>query len=340
MADRRHPADKEPMDDQTKAANPKRRNRSSQGALRIIGTLAALGLLIYLLSRQGWTEIWSAIQSIPPWRVVLALILMLISRIAITLRWYILLHTARLKVSFFESLRITFAGLFASNFLPTTIGGDVVRLAGAIQARCDAAASAASLIADRLVGMAGMAMVLPFAVPALLALPNAQSTPSTLRPLAQWASFAAPIGKWIQTLRHKISSAVARLFQSMAIWITHPISLLYSLGYTWIHMVCVFLILQLLLGGIGESMSFWMIAGLYSLVYFVTLIPISVNGYGLQEISMTLIFSNLGKASMSNGLTLALIFRTLMMVASLPGALFLPGFLSGPKPAEDNPDGN
>jgi len=344
-----HPVDKEPLDDRIKAIKPNQLRLFSSGALRIIGTLVALGLLIYLLSRQGWAEIWLAIQSMALWRVVLALILMLISRIAITLRWYMLLHTAQMKLSFWESLKITFAGLFASNFLPTTIGGDVVRLAGAIQARSDAAASTASLIADRLVGMAGMAMVLPFAVPALLALPEFGSAkgdpnaPSTIKPLVQWASFVTPLGKWIEPLLQKITGAVARLFQSLGVWIRNPLSLLYSLGFTWIHMLCVFLILQLLLGGIadtehtGESMPFWTIAGLYSLVYFVTLIPISVNGYGLQEISMTLIFSNLGKASLSSGLTLALIYRTLMMAASLPGVLFLSGFLSSPKLRKQSP---
>ncbi len=41
---------------------------------------------------------------------------------------------------------------------------------------------------------------------------------------------------------------------------------------------------------------------------------------------MTLIFSNFGKASMSDGLTIAILFRTLMLLASLPGALSLPGY--------------
>ncbi len=72
------------------------------------------------------------------------------------------------KISFRQSLRITFAGLFASNFLPTTIGGDVVRLAGAIQYELDAATSTASLVVDRLVGMAGMAMMVPFSLPSLM----------------------------------------------------------------------------------------------------------------------------------------------------------------------------
>jgi hypothetical protein len=59
------------------------------------------------------------------------------------------------------------------------------------------------------------------------------------------------------------------------------------------------------------------------------LLPFSVNGYGLQELSMTLIFSRLGGASLESGLTAALIFRTLMMIASIPGVFFVPGMLSG-----------
>lgn len=75
-------------------------------------------------------------------------------------------------------------------------------------------------------------------------------------------------------------------------------------------------------------MPLWLIGGLYSLVYFVTLLPVSINGYGVQEFSMTLIFSNLGRASVGSGLIVALLFRTLMMTASLPGAAFIPDILS------------
>jgi hypothetical protein len=48
----------------------------------------------------------------------------------------------------------------------------------------------------------------------------------------------------------------------------------------------------------------------------------------LQEISMTLVFSQLGGASLASSLTAALLFRTTMMVASLPGAIFVPGLLA------------
>jgi glycosyltransferase 2 family protein len=295
-----------------------------QTAVRIFGTLIALALLVYLLSQQGWREIAIAIHQIPFWRLALAMALMFISRIAVAARWHVLLRAAVLKISFRQSLRITFAGFFASNFLPTTIGGDVVRLAGAIQYRLDATISTASLVVDRLVGMAGMAMMVPFSLPSLLNYREAsfQGTPIHM------ALTATPLGKWWRSAWNKLSSLGVKLYQALTLWLKQPTSLLVSLLYSWVHMLCLFFILQLLLGGIGESMPFWLIGGLYSLVYFVTLIPISVNGYGLQEISMTLIFSNFGKASMSDGLTIAILFRTLMLLASLPGAFFLPDILS------------
>ena len=93
-------------------------------------------------------------------------------------------------------------------------------------------------------------------------------------------------------------------------------------------MLCLFTIISLLLEGIGEALPFWQIAGYYSLVYLVTLIPISINGYGVQEITMTFVLTHLGGVSLHASITLALLFRTLMMLASLPGAIFVPNLLS------------
>lgn len=300
------------------------RRPSNRDLIRFAGTLFALALLAYLVSQQSWQEIWLAIQQIPPWRLALALLLMLASRLAVSLRWHSLLVVTEVNIPFLRTLRITFAGLFASNFLPTTIGGDVVRLAGLLQFRADSAIAAASLITDRLVGMAGMAMMVPFSLPAFSSLFNAPPAGAgNLRLLA-----ALPAGGWLHGVLRRVRDFFARMYASMQLWLRQPASLVKALAYSWLHMICTFIVLYLLLGGIGEFMSILTIGGLYSLVYFVTLIPVSINGYGVQEISMALIFSNLGHASLSGGLTAALLFRTIMMLSSLPGALFLSDILS------------
>jgi hypothetical protein len=142
-----------------------------------------------------------------------------------------LLRGADLKIPFRQSLRITFAGLFASNFLPTTIGGDVVRLAGAIQYKLDAATSTASLVVDRLVGMAGMAMMVPFSLPSLFSYRQAsfQGTPMPT------ALAALPLGKWWRSAWEKLSSLGAKLAKALTLWLKHPKTLLISLLYSWVH---------------------------------------------------------------------------------------------------------
>jgi hypothetical protein len=303
-----------------------------QSIIRVIGTIIALALLVYLLSQQGWDEIGAALRQIAPWRLLLALALIVISRLAVWARWHVLLRSGGVAITPGQSLRVTFAGLFATNFLPTTIGGDVIRLAGALQLKYDAAVCAASLIVDRLVGMAGMAMTVPFGLPRFLQAGPAQDSLYLHQDLHVASLAAVPyLGKWWRKAWEAAASLSHRLLNALGLWLKQPRALLNALAFSWVHMLCIFGILWLLFGGMGAAIPVWLIAGLYSIVYFVTLLPFSINGYGLQEISMTFVFSRLGGASMSSALTAALLFRTLLMVASLPGVLFVPGMLRSRK---------
>ena len=126
----------------------------------------------------------------------------------------------------------------------------------------------------------------------------------------------------------------SRLLQALTLWLRKPGALLLSLCFTAVHMLCVYGVFLLCFDGMGEQIPLWLLAGLYSLAYFVTLIPVSINGYGLQEISLTFVFSNLADVSISHSLTAALLYRTLTLIASLPGALFVPGFLAGKKSSD------
>jgi hypothetical protein len=71
-----------------------------------------------------------------------------------------------------------------------------------------------------------------------------------------------------------------------------------------------------------------MIAGLWSVTYFITLLPISINGYGVQEWVFTILLSNVVGLVPSVAATIALLIRAYFLLSSLPGALFLPSILS------------
>lgn len=202
-------------------------------------------------------------------------------------------------------------GLFASNFLPTTIGGDVVRLTGVMQMGFDRAICLASIAADRLIGMAGMVFTMPFGL-----VPSWES-------LGQVVSHSFALILPLQRPIH----FVRRTLQTFSTWFRQPRALITSLLCTWGNMFFIFIAIYLLVEGLGSHVSFWLIAGLYSLAYFITLIPISINGYGVQELSLTYLFLHVGGLSAATSLSMAVLIRIIFMFASLPGALFLPSIL-------------
>ena len=293
-----------------------RKNRWNR-VLRLAGTAAALILLVSLLSRQGWDQILAGLRAIPGWMFVAAAALMLGSRLAVAARWHTLLRAAGMDADWRDSLRITFAGLFASNFLPTTIGGDVVRLAMGLRLDQDKVILTASLVVDRLVGMAGMATAAPLGLVSL-----AGGEPTSAAALASTPGF-------LGTLGGRLRSIWLRLSNALRLWLRTPRGLLAAYGWTWVHQFTLFGVVWLILIGLGEHIPYWLVGGLWSLTYFVTLLPVSINGLGLQELSMTAIFSSLGGVSLAAAATAALLVRTLQMFASLPGAIYLPDILSG-----------
>lgn len=296
--------------------------------LKLAGTLLTAALLLWLISQKG-EEVVSTFLLISPWRLALALLLTFGSRLAVAMRWYVLLRAVDSRITLGQSLRLTFAGFFASNYLPTTVGGDVVRLAGAVQSGFNGPMSVASLVVDRLVGMAGMVTALPVG---LVRFFNSGLTLFGASLPGFSLSFgAAALPAWAQKGWDFAQRQIRRFFSAFAHWSKHPQTLLLSYGFTLLYMVFKFTSIWLVLEGTGQPMDWLAIAGVWSLVYFVTLLPVSINGYGLQEVSVTFLYSNLGGISQEASMAVALLVRTMEMLASLPGALFVPGIIAAQK---------
>ncbi|HNZ16110.1 MAG TPA: hypothetical protein PKN89_02455, partial [Anaerolineaceae bacterium] len=81
-------------------------------------------------------------------------------------------------------------------------------------------------------------------------------------------------------------------------------------------------------------LSFGQIAGIWSLTYFISLLPVSINGLGLQEVTITNLYTLLGGLSPAASISLALILRLVWLIGSLPGAFFIGEVLAGRTPAE------
>ena len=296
-----------------------RENR--QTVIRGLGSILALALLIVLIQEEGDGQLFSALRRVSVGYFLAAVVALTISRLFAAARWHILLKSAGVDISFLRSVMLTFTGNFSSNFLPTTIGGDVVRLAGAMQLGYDRAVCVASLVADRLIGLAGMSIALPLGLVPVFSLGNG---------VTQSVAFSALIKKGVDFAK--------RTFESFSIWLKKPLALSGSLLATFGNMVFIYLSVYLLLLGIDHHVSYWLVAGLYTLTYFVTLVPISINGLGVQELSMTFLLTQLGGLSSSESATVALLTRAMFIITSMPGAFFLPSILAAMNEKKSKPE--
>ena len=296
-----------------------RENR--QTVIRGLGSILALALLIVLIQEEGDGQLFSALRRVSVGYFLAAVVALTISRLFAAARWHILLKSAGVGISFLRSVMLTFTGNFSSNFLPTTIGGDVVRLAGAMQLGYDRAVCVASLVADRLIGLAGMSIALPLGLVPVFSLGNG---------VTQSVAFSALIQKGVDFAK--------RTFESFSIWLKKPLALSGSLLATFGNMVFIYLSVYLLLLGIDHHVSYWLVAGLYTLTYFVTLVPISINGLGVQELSMTFLLTQLGGLSSSESATVALLTRAIFIITSMPGAFFLPSILAAMNEKKSKPE--
>jgi len=287
-------------------------SKNGQRILQLAGTILAVVLLVVLVREGGWDEIVAAFKEIKTLDLLWVALLFLISRTSMAMRWHVLLRSGGIDMHVKDSISLTYTGLFASNFLPSTIGGDVVKLAGAMQMGYDRAVCVASIAADRLVGMAGMTTVLPIGIA------HSWSLLGTTTP----ASFSA--AAWFK----RPIAFLKRTFSVFRLWLKKPLFLLGSFAFTWLHQLCLFSSIYIFANDLGHHVSFWLIAGLWSLTYFITLVPISINGYGLQELSFTFLMSNAAGLTPAVSLSLAVLIRGYFILSSLPGAIFLPSIMS------------
>ena len=278
--------------------------------VRWLGTCFSMALLIWLLWRQDWGILISNAASAPISSILIAVGLVFLGQLWNSVRWMILLRAQGMAISRLRVIQLVFSGLFASNFLPTTIGGDLVRVVGVSAYATDRVIGVASVVVDRLISVVGMVFVLPFSWPLIY---SALSSGSGI-----FSSIMFANARIIRSIRN----FTARLWEALAMWVKDPMSLLFALITSWLGVACYFAAVWVCARGLDIEVSIFQVAGVTGLTYFLTLFPISINGYGIRELGVMALYTQLG-AQPEAAAALALITRAMLLTVSLPGAIWL-----------------
>ncbi|MBI3315414.1 MAG: flippase-like domain-containing protein [Candidatus Omnitrophica bacterium] len=120
--------------------------------LRGIVSLGFLGLLFYLM-REDFPEILRALKGINRPLFLIAVLISLSTVIILARRLQLIFGAEGVGLKFGESSNLTFIGFFFNNFLPTSVGGDLVKALCASRVTRQPVKSVTSVLMDRIFGL-------------------------------------------------------------------------------------------------------------------------------------------------------------------------------------------
>lgn len=286
------------------------------------GTLISSILFIWLLLGQDWGLTWKTLNQVPVllWPVSLALIIF--GMLFNAWRWLVLLRAQSVPVPTSEIFKTVFAGAFASNFLPSTIGGDAFRILSLLRFTPNKTLCVASVVMDRALNVIAYLSYLPYALSIVHPRFDVLNQSLTMIP------FGFPLfGK----IRSSLLRFKDQLVQAFLVWAHQPKIIIYALMISWFSIMVVLAAIWLIARGLGMPVSIFQVMGISVITYLITMLPISINGYGLREVTETTLYISVG-ATLEQSVALVLITRFFMLVETLPGALWLSQILSWQQP--------
>jgi len=171
------------------------------------------------------------------------------------------------------------------------------------------------VVVDRGMNVLAMLTILPFAFYTFGASFNLFHPQGRLPGLEQNLPVIAGILVFLARLKD-------RFLQTAGVWLKKPSSLFLAFVISWWSIFVVYLGVWLLALSLGIPVQLYQVMGVSTATYLITLLPISVNGYGLREFTITALYMQLG-ATLEQASTLALVTRFFSLVETLPGALWL-----------------
>ena len=294
-----------------------------------IRLLVSVALLVLVLGRVDMARAAQVLAGARVELIVLTVVVGWVGRAFAALRWYILVRGMNRRVSYLRLLRLTFIGMFFQ-FLPAgSVAVEVGRIYGMSRATSDPAASFASVLVERVLGLA--ALIVLALVGLALAPPG---VPPLLGRLA-WVGFAGLLAaSWAAMsvsarglLRRMLAAArlesvarrLGRVYERLDALRSRPdllaLSLLAALLNTTFRILPAFLLARSL--QIDVSMVQLMIV--VPIIVFAAQIPVSAGGLGVREVGFVALLGMIGVPA-SDAVVLSLLLAATILVVSLPGA--------------------
>jgi len=306
------------------AASAARGRRAKVRILLALKVVISVGLLVFLLSLAGTQSAMSRLKDVAAWPFGLAIGTLVLNAFMAAARWCILSRLTGAPMGYWLAVKLTFAGLFFGQVLPGVIGGDAMRGWFGWRAGLPLFGFASGIVLDRIVSLiasivmvcAGTPLLMRVAPASMTWLPPAFGCALVLGLAVLLALDRLPLPAVVR--RPPIDRVLSALRMARAALCSratlpaYALALVLQLSNVW-SIYCLAWSLDL---PISPIECFAVIPA----IIFITMLPISFNGWGVREGAMAVGLGLFGVDS-SDAILVSILFGVGILIVSLPGAI-------------------
>jgi glycosyltransferase 2 family protein len=305
--------------------------RKWRQGLSVLQAIVSVGLIVWLLQRVSWQSLLHTLSGASLGFMVLACCTYYAGVVVNCYKWRLTLAIESMSVSLPRLVGWYLIGSLASNVLPTSIGGDVVRGYYAIRNVGNAIPTSRSILVERLCGL--LITVLLAWIGLILAVNQlAWALAILVASLISVVCGGVAI-KYAERLPWRLPLLFRKLSSIIVVYLDKPRS---------VAAIVILSFLFQLLAGLGVwcnfravqlDIPFLDILLISSIISVIGLVPISINGWGVSE-SLFLILLVPFHLPENGILGALLVGRALLFLVSLAGVLPLLLELRRPQPPQ------
>jgi uncharacterized protein (TIRG00374 family) len=294
--------------------------------------LVSAGVLAYLIWQINLGATIDLIGSSNGWYLLASYVIFLVTTVGMAWRWKALLASKGIHEPLSWLTKLYFVGYAAGQVLPTSIGGDTVRIAAHARRRPHAKAEVAgAVLMERVVGSAGTLVLVALGL--VLALGRYNNIQEVLileialsvgLAVALALMFSRRTNAWLQERggTRSLARGFRSLWEALHGYRAQPRALLIVLGATVVFQFVRILSIWLCGEAVGIDVSPLVYIIMGPLLFLVMLIPFTINGLGVREAFFIAFLGRFGvdaDAAFATGF----LFYAVTVAASIPGGAIM-----------------
>lgn len=269
-------------------------------------------VLLLVLRGVDFPALLNVVRGAKIWALVVSFACILANYVVSSYRWQALAEVKGIKTPLRQFVRLYFIGAFFNNFLPTSVGGDVVKaykLAGTTDRKVDAVSS---VFMERLTGVLVLALIswggfLYYFWPKSIL-------------ISVGLLLLGAFGVWLSPKLARLHPLFLKFYNSVVSYRNERAVLFKAIWTSFIVQAFAITTQYLVFVALGLKISYLYGLFVIPIITIASMAPVSINGLGVQDGFYVFFFERVGIMS-TEALAVSFVYHALRLGSSLVGGV-------------------